>query len=110
MTWKVVYTEQAERDLRDIYEYIAYSLLEPETAARQVRRIMDSVVTLNRMPMRHRLVDREPWHGRGLRILTTDKYLAFYLPVEAQGVVAVIRIMYSGRDVIEQLTEMGEPK
>lgn len=109
MTWKVIYTEQAERDLRDIYEYIAYSLLEPETAARQVRRIMDSIVTLNRMPMRHHLVVRKPWNDRGLRILTTDKYLAFYLPVEAQGVVAVIRIMYSGRDVFEQLTKTEEP-
>jgi len=110
MTWKVIYTEQAERDLRDIYEYIAYSLLEPETAARQVRRIMDAVVTLNRMPLRHHLFDREPWHGKGLRILTTDKYLTFYLPVEAQGVVAVIRVMYSGRDVVEQLTETEEIK
>lgn len=33
--WKVVYTEQAERDLRSIFEYIAFSLLEPEVAKNQ---------------------------------------------------------------------------
>jgi len=31
-SWKVVYTEHPERDLRHIYEYIAFSLLEVETA------------------------------------------------------------------------------
>jgi toxin ParE1/3/4 len=30
--WKVVYTGQAEYDLREIYEYIALSLLEPKIA------------------------------------------------------------------------------
>jgi len=44
-----------------------------------------------------------------LRILPIDNYLAFYLPVEAKMTVAVIRIMYGGRDIEEQLrqTEAG---
>jgi len=41
--WKIVYTEQAERDLRSIFEYIAFPLLEPELAANQVRHILDAV-------------------------------------------------------------------
>jgi hypothetical protein len=32
MTYKAQLTEQAKRDLRDIYEYIAFSLLEPGIA------------------------------------------------------------------------------
>lgn len=32
MHWKIFYTAQAERDLHDIYEYIALSLLNPEIA------------------------------------------------------------------------------
>ncbi|MDD2422385.1 MAG: hypothetical protein PHU78_09655, partial [Heliobacteriaceae bacterium] len=35
--WKVVYTEQAERDLHSIFEYIEFSLLEPEIAKNQSR-------------------------------------------------------------------------
>ena len=32
MKWEVFYTEQAENDLRNVFEYIAFTLLVPETA------------------------------------------------------------------------------
>lgn len=104
--WKVVYTEQAEQDLRGIYEYIA--LLEPEIAKNQTRRIMDTVAKLNQMLLRYHLYDKEPWHSKGIRVLPVDNFLAFYLPVKAQETVVVIRIMYGGRNIEEQLgqTEM----
>ncbi len=107
--WTVVYTEQAERDLRSIFEYIAFSLLETEIAKNKVRRIMDAVAKLNEMPRRYHLYEKEPWHSKGLRVLPIDNYLVFYLPVEAKTMVAVIRIMYGGRDIEEQLrqTEAG---
>ncbi|MDD3890171.1 MAG: type II toxin-antitoxin system RelE/ParE family toxin [Syntrophomonadaceae bacterium] len=108
--WKVVYSEQAERDLHNIFEYIAFSLLEPEIAKNQSRRIMDAVAKLNKMPLRYPLYEREPWHSKGLRVLPVDNYLVFYLPVETKTTVAVIRIMYGGRDIEEQLRqrEVGE--
>jgi toxin ParE1/3/4 len=102
-TWKVVYTEQAEQDLREIYEYIAFPLLEPEIGKNQIRRIMVAVAGLNQMPLRHRLYDKEPWYSKGLRVLPIDNYLAFYLPVETHKTVAVIRIMYGGRSIEAQL-------
>ena len=46
MSWKVVYSEQALNDLSAIYEYIAYELLVPDTAANQVQRIMKSIKAL----------------------------------------------------------------
>ena len=103
--WIVVYTERAERDLRSIFEYIAFSLLEPETAKNQVQRIMDAVAKLNEMPLRYHLYEKEPWHSKGLRVLPIDNYLTFYLPMEAKMTVAVIRIMYGGRDIEEKLRQ-----
>jgi len=105
MNWQVVFTGQAEQDLRDIFEYIAFSLLEPEIADRQVKRIMDKVDSLGHMPERHRIVESEPWRSRGLRVTQIDNYLVFYQPIELQRTTAVIRIMYSGRDAIRQLSE-----
>ena len=32
MNWKIQYTEKANKDIREIYEYIAFSLLEIGTA------------------------------------------------------------------------------
>lgn len=97
-SWNVVYTEQAEIDLRDIYEYIAFSLLEPGTARKQIKRILDTVAKLNKMPNRHPLYQNEPWNSKGLRVLPVDNLLVFYLPVESRKAVVIIRIMYGGRD------------
>ena len=40
MTFDVSYSAEARQDSRDIYGYIAYELLAPETAAGQTQRIM----------------------------------------------------------------------
>ena len=39
MKYDVTFTEQAENDLRGIFEYIAFDLLSPENAAGQLDRI-----------------------------------------------------------------------
>jgi toxin ParE1/3/4 len=106
--WNVAYTEQAERDLRDIYEYIAFSLLEPEIAKKQARRILDAAARLNEMPLRFPLYEKEPWHGKGMRVLPVDHYLVFYLPIETRKTAVVIRIMYGGRDLDAQLRQTEE--
>ena len=106
MSWKIVYTAGAKRDLKNIYEYIAYNLLVPETAARQTQRIMKEIRSLDNMPMRFRLYDEEPWHSAGLHFFPVDNYLVFYLPDESRKTVNIVRIMYGGRDVRRQLSEM----
>ena len=108
MSWNVVYSARARQDLRDIYEYIAYELLAPETASGQTGRIMKQIRSLEEMPMRHRLYEDEPWHSQGLRFFPVDNYLVFYLPSEADNTVTVVRIMYGGRDVSRQLGETIE--
>ncbi len=103
MSWDIIYTAGARRDLKEIYGYIAYELLVPETAKRQMQRIMQEIRGLDEMPMRFRLYDRDPWHSKGLRFFPVDHYLVFYLPDEAEHTVYIVRIMYSGRDVPRQL-------
>lgn len=104
--WQIVYSESAEKDLRGIYEYIEFSLLEPGIARNQTRRIMDAVAKLSLLPLRHRLYEKEPWNSKGLRVLPVGSYLAFYLPIEAQKSVVVVRIMYGGRNVEEQMNQL----
>ncbi len=105
MSWNIVYTARARRDLRDIYEHIAYELLVPETAAGQTQRIMKEIRALDEMPMRFQLYEEEPWHSEGLRFLPVDNYLVFYLPDEIKNTVSIVRIMYGGRDIRTQLNE-----
>ena len=105
MIFDVSYSAEARQDLRDIYEYIAYELLVPETAAGQAERIMKAARSLEQIPMRYRLYEGEPWHSQGLRVLPVDNYLVFYLPDETNATVSIIRIMYGGRDIENQLND-----
>jgi toxin ParE1/3/4 len=94
MTWVVDYANSAKQDLRDIYDYIADVLLEPVTAEKQTERIMDAADSLDHMPLRYRLYDKEPWRSKGLRILPVDNYIVLYIPDESNHTVIIIRIVY----------------
>lgn len=105
MSWGIVYTAGAKRDLRGSYEYIAHDLLAPEAASGQTQRIMKKIRALDEMPMRFRLYGEEPWHSAGLRFFPVDNYFVFYLPDETKSTVSIVRIMYGGRDIRRQLSE-----
>lgn len=105
MIYEVVYSAKARQDLRDVYRYIVDELLVPETVKAQTDRIMKAIRTLEEMPMRHRLYEEEPWHSQGVRVLPVDNYIVFYLSDDTVGIVYIVRIMYGGRDIENQLKE-----
>lgn len=101
--YEVITTEQAECDLRGIFEYIAFELMAPENAAGQLDRLEDCIMGLETFPERFRAYEKEPWRSRGLRVMPIDNYLVFYIPNHEENIVTVIRVMYAGRDVDTQL-------
>lgn len=105
MIYKVDISDEAKFDLRGIYEYIAFELLSPENAAGQIKRLQKSIMSLNEMPKRFRLHDREPWKSRGLRMVPVDNYIVFYIPNDEKKVVTITRVMYSGRDIDNELNK-----
>ena len=114
MRWKILYSARAKEDLESIYEYIAYDLYEPDTAADQVRAIMNAISNLDEMPMKYRQYDVEPWASKGMRIISVGNYVILYLPEEnrPRGIqldpdreVNIVRIMYGGRDIANQISE-----
>lgn len=108
MKYKIVLTEQADSDLRGIYEYIAFTLLEPEIAARQLERIENAILGLDGLPKRFRPFEKEPWHSRGLCQMPVDNFSVFYIPKDEDKTVTIIRVMYGGRDIDEQLKKTDD--
>lgn len=106
MKYQVFYTESAKNDLKNIYRYISENLSEPQIAAKQVQRIMGEIHDLDEMPLRYKLYDDEPWHSQGLRSFHVNNYLVFYFADENIGTVKVVRIIFGGRDLNKQLSEM----
>ena len=105
MIYEVTTTDQADTDLRGIYEYITFELLSPDNAAGQLDRLEKNIMGLEEFPEKFRHYEKEPWHSRGLRVMPVDNYLVFYIPDKDAGIVTVIRIMYAGMDVDSQLKD-----
>lgn len=105
MIYEIDIAIQARADLKSIYEYIALTLLTPENAERQLQRLADSIMSLNQMPKRFRAFETEPWKSRGMRIMPVDNYVVLYIPDEDKALVHIARVMYSGRNIPEQLNE-----
>lgn len=89
MTYEVVFAQQAERDLRNVYEYVASELGEPRAAARIINHIRASVEGLATFPRRRPLVDFEPWRSRHTRWLLVGNYLVFYVTDDKKSIVSV---------------------
>ena len=97
--YNVVYSPEALSDLKDIYAYIAQELMIPDTALNQVNRIRKEIRSLDFMPSRYALVDWEPWKSMGMHKVPVDNFVVFYTVDSDSMTVAIIRIVYGGRNI-----------
>lgn len=97
MKYRIEITAQAKTDLQGIYEYIALTLLAPENAAGQLDRLEKGIMSLDKMPLRFREYEIEPWKSRGLHIMPVDNFVVLYIPNEEIGIVNIIGVMYGAR-------------
>lgn len=105
---KIVYTLRAQQDLKDIYEYIAFSLLAADTARKMYQAILQCARSLATMPERNPLCKEEPWHSQGVRFAPVKNYLLFYTVSNATHTVSIARILYGGMDICRQLEDTDE--
>lgn len=103
MKMNLVYAVRAQQDLKNIYEYIAYSLRSPQVAQSMSQRLMQAARSLEDMPERNPLYHEEPWHSQGIRFLPVKNYLLFYTVNKETSTVSISRILYGGRDISRQL-------
>ena len=95
MNYKVSISEQAEKDLNDIYSYIYYELKSKVSADRIAQKLYSIMASLSEMPKRFHLYPSEPWFSRGLRF----NYSVFYLVNDDVNDVLITRIAYGKRDI-----------
>ena len=103
MIYEVELSEQADSDLRGIFEYIAFELQSPENASGQLDRLEEQILSLDTMPERYRKYEKEPWKSRGFRVLPVDNYVVLYIQDSDKNVVTILRVMYAGRGIDNQL-------
>jgi len=101
--YNVQITDEALKDMTDLYQYILINLQSPENAINQYNRIADEILTLSSLPNRYRLVDFEPERRKGLHRMLVDNFSVFYL-VQGQQVI-VTDVLYSASDIEQRLNE-----
>lgn len=97
MKYTVNISKVAKDDLREIYKYIAYDLLSPQTALNQLERLEEKIYSLENMPTKYRVYDKEI--STEIRFVPVNNYCVFYKINEENLIVDIIRIIYSGRNI-----------
>ena len=101
--YRVHITEQANKQLSQIYEYIAFELLEPSYAAKQVENLTSKILSLDTTPKRCKIFSYTLYPGQEIRRLLVDNYSIFFFINDS--VVNVTNIIYSRSDIINRLKD-----
>lgn len=99
MAYKVSISEQAEKDLNDIYSYIYYELKSKISADRISQRLRNAMVGLSEMPKRFHVCPLEPWFSRGVRSVPVGNYSVFYFVNDDKNDVLITRVVYGKRNM-----------
>lgn len=96
--YEVLLYPKANRDIEEIYSYLAIDKQEPFIAKGKTDRIWDALFSLIDFPYSHqeRLVGR--YANSGYRQLIIDNYIAIYKINEEQKRVYIVTVQYGGRE------------
>lgn len=97
-------TQQAEENLREIADYIRFTLQAPGTAAKMLDTLAEEIFSLDQFSYRAPLTEEEPWHSQGVHALTVKNFLVYFWVDEAAKKVQVMGIVYGRRDQRHQLS------
>lgn len=104
--YTVKLTRQAEEQLREIVEYIRFTLQAPSTASKMLDTLAEEIYSLDQFPYRAPLTEEEPWHSQGVHRISVKNFLVYFWVDEAQKNVQVTGIIYGRRDQHHQLSNL----
>ena len=103
MNYKIDITSKAQNDLEEIFRYIAFDLQSFINASNLLDHLEQAIYSLEQMPERFRLYDKEPWKSKNLRIMPIDNYLVLYITNNVKHIVTIGRVMYGGRHIEKRI-------
>lgn len=106
MSYRVKVTPNAVEQISAVVEYIADTLLEPETALQWSKHLQRDIEKLSEFPSRFRLTDEEPWKSIGIHQMPFQNFLVYFWINEAEGIVWVTAVVYQRRDQQTVLSQM----
>ncbi len=98
MIYDLEISDQAECDLDEAAQYIAFVLENPDAAAALIDAVEAEFATLTEFPHRGTLVNDKRLAAFGIRFVTVKNYHIFFQINEADSQVYFLRILYAKRD------------
>ncbi len=105
MTYSIEVSDTAEKDLFEIFEYIAYTLGSKTVATKHFNLLEESILSLNTFPQKFQKYAKEPWNSRGLRCMPVKNFVVCYIPNKQTQQVIVTRVLYARRNIEEVLRQ-----
>lgn len=105
--YTVKFTSQAEEQLREIADYIRFTLQSPSTALKTLATLEKEILSLDLFPNRVPLTEEEPWRSQGFRKLSVKNYLVYFWVNEDEKKVQVTGVVYGRRDQREFLSNLN---
>ena len=102
-SYELIITPDAEADLYEIRDYIAYTLQVPEVARDYIHALRKEMNKLTYMASMFAPVELEPYHSKGVRKITAKNFYIYYLPDDASGKVYILNVIYIKRDQLRAL-------
>ena len=97
-SYNVVIIEAAQRDLLDIFDYIAFELRESDSARRLLSKIKTTVKSLEEFPERNNVISEPKYEAQKIRWCPVENYVIFYQVSDLQNHVFIIRVLYKKRN------------
>lgn len=101
MTYKLRVTEHADRDMREIVEYMTVQLASPRAAAVFRQKVLACYNLLKDHPLIFALCPDETLAKLGYRLLPIKNYILFYRVDGDAKTVYIHRVIYGGRNYSE---------
>lgn len=98
MTSKIVFTDTAKSDLRELAVYLAEISKDRDLAIRFVKRLQEKTKVLEDFPQSGAVPRDRVLKSNGYRYLVHDDYLIFYHVDEEKNVVYILSVFNSKRD------------
>lgn len=101
--YKIEFSEDARKDLLDIYSYIKYNLEEPNIAENLIQKIKEEIYKLVETANIYAIIDDEIIRKLEIRKILVDNYIVFYKVAKDDKIVQIVRIMYARRNWLNLL-------
>lgn len=87
--------KEAQKELDDIFHYLAKDCMEPDIAVQVLQEIQETICSLSEMPLRFPIQHRSTIKGKDIRQVSVKNFIVFYKVYKKQKEVVILAVRHS---------------